>query len=177
MGAVEETGSTYEENALIKASEWSRLTGLPAIADDSGLEVRALGWEPGIYSARSAAGGDLERIEWLLGRMDGISDRRACFVACLVIVPFIPEHDERSRGRTFFSVEGRCWGSIAYSPSGGSGFGYDPVFVPDGYDLSFAEMGQAKKSQISHRSIAVQGLAKIMPSVIQYLAVYDSQNN
>ena len=175
MEDVDESGTTYEQNALLKATAWSRFTGLPALADDSGLEVRALGWEPGIYSARAAVGSDEERVSWLLSRMDGLSDRRACFVASLVIVSPSVRSAQDATGRSFFAVEGRCWGSIAAAPSGGSGFGYDPIFIPDGYDKSFAELGESVKSEISHRSIAVQGLAKIMPSVVKYLTVYDSK--
>ena len=174
-GEIEETGNSYEENAFLKASEWANFTGLPAIADDSGLEVRALGWEPGIYSARAVSGADSNRIKWLLGRMNDVSDRRACFVASLVIVPPGIKSENEVKTRDYFVVEGRCWGNIAYSPAGSSGFGYDPVFIPDGYNMTFAELGEAVKSRISHRSIAVQGLAKIMHSVVKYFAVYGSQ--
>ena len=174
MKEVEETGVTYEENALIKAAAWANFTGLPAIADDSGLEVRALDWEPGIYSARSVSGADSNRIEWLLSRMKEASDRRACFIASLVIVPPSIKIDALMKMRNYFVLEGRCWGNIAFSPAGSSGFGYDPIFIPDGYDMTFSELGETVKSKISHRAIAVQGLAKIIPSVVKYLTVYGS---
>ncbi|MDR3332182.1 MAG: non-canonical purine NTP pyrophosphatase, RdgB/HAM1 family [Synergistaceae bacterium] len=167
-GEVEEIGSTYEENALIKAGAWANFTGLPAIADDSGLEVRSLGWGPGIHSARVARGSDLERASWLLGRLEGAPDRRACFVACLVIA-FPTTPDGRRHG--YFSSEGRCWGNIANSPSGSSGFGYDPVFIPDGLGVTFAELGPEEKSKISHRAIAMAGVAQMIKSVIKYITV------
>jgi XTP/dITP diphosphohydrolase len=164
---VEESGESYEENALIKARAWADFTGLPAIADDSGLEVRALGWAPGIRSARSAAGGDAERVAWLLDELNGVSDRLACFVACLVIV--FPSGGALA-GRDYFSSEGRCFGSVSSSPRGDGGFGYDPIFVPDGGELTFAEFGGVK-SKISHRAIAMRGVAQIIPSVVKYYAM------
>jgi XTP/dITP diphosphohydrolase len=163
---AEETGSSYEENALLKARAWARRTGIPSIADDSGLEVRALGWRPGIYSAR-AGENDSDRINWLLGELSGRDDRRARFVACLVIAfPF-----ERSVRRDYFASSGVCWGNIS-SPRGKSGFGYDPIFVPDGYGATFAELGPSVKSEISHRASAMRGVAQIINSVVKYDAVY-----
>lgn len=170
---VAETGNTYEENALIKARAWADASGLPAIADDSGLEVKSLAWGPGVYSARSAPGSDSDRIRWLLRSLEGATDRRARFVACLVVV--FGSRRERDF-RDYFSVTGCCWGKIASAPSGSEGFGYDPVFVPDGYDRSFAELGASIKAKISHRAIAMQGVAQIVPSVLKYLSVYDSIN-
>jgi XTP/dITP diphosphohydrolase len=162
---VEETGGTYEANALIKARAWADFTGLPCLADDSGLEVRSLGWAPGIHSARVAPGDDRDRARWLLTALRGVSDRRARFVACLVVA--FPS----SYRRGYFSVEGRCWGDIAHSPAGETGFGYDPVFIPDGYDKTFGDLGQEVKSEISHRAIAMRGLSKIITSVIKYISV------
>jgi XTP/dITP diphosphohydrolase len=88
LADIEENGATYEENALIKARAWADATGLPAIADDSGIEVEALGWRPGIRSARAAEGSDADRVRWMLDRMRGKKnpgERRACFVACVVV--------------------------------------------------------------------------------------------
>lgn len=164
---VEESGGSYEENALIKARAWADFTGLPTIADDSGLEVRALGWAPGIRSARSAAGDDADRVSWLLGELGDASDRRACFAACLVIA--LPGA-HLCAGRNFFSSEGRCWGSISSSQRGDGGFGYDPIFVPEGGCLTFAELG-GLKSEISHRAIAMRGVAQIIASVVKYNAI------
>jgi XTP/dITP diphosphohydrolase len=170
-GEVEEAGASYEENAVAKARAWSDFCGVPAIADDSGLEVRCLGWRPGIASARIAEGGDGDRVSWLLDGMKGASDRRAGFVACLVLA-FPPSG---SRGGGYFSVEGRCWGNISKSPRGDEGFGYDPVFVPDGFEWTFSELGREVKSKISHRSIAMRGLAHLLPSVLKYRALCEKK--
>ncbi|MDR1133565.1 MAG: non-canonical purine NTP pyrophosphatase, RdgB/HAM1 family [Synergistaceae bacterium] len=167
-GDIEESGSSYEENAAIKARICAGFFGLPAIADDSGLEARALDWKPGIYSARAAAGGDSGRIAWLLGEMEGKNDRRACFKASLAIA--FP--NSREGTRDYFSSEGVCWGNISNRPSGEDGFGYDPVFVPDGYQKTFAELGRAVKSKISHRAIAMRGVALLLPHVVKYFLAY-----
>ena len=167
IGEIEESGLTYEENAAIKASAWADFAGMPAMADDSGLEVRALGWEPGIHSARAARGDDSDRIEWLLSRMKDHEDRRARFVACIVIA--FPNDGNSARG--YFSSRGVCQGRLTHAPRGRFGFGYDPVFVPDGYDVTFAEMGACEKSKISHRALAMRGVAHMMRSVIEYHAV------
>ncbi|MDR1578801.1 MAG: non-canonical purine NTP pyrophosphatase, RdgB/HAM1 family [Synergistaceae bacterium] len=165
---IEESGSSYEENAAIKARAYARFLGLPAIADDSGLEVRVLGWRPGIYSSRAASGGDGDRISWLLGQMDGKNDRRARFRVSLVMA--FP--GSRGGARDYFSSEGVCWGNISRDPSGEDGFGYDPVFVPDGHQKSFAELGRAIKREISHRAIAMRGVAILLPHVVKYFLAY-----
>ena len=167
---IEETGDTYEKNALIKARVWADASGLPAIADDSGLEVRALSWAPGIRSARAIAGSDRDRADWLLSEMAGTADRRACFVANLVIA-FPGTQRALHGGRDYFSVEGRCWGTIAHTCAGDNGFGYDPVFIPDGFNRTFGELPAEDKSRISHRAIAMGGLAQILPSVLKYQTV------
>lgn len=168
---VEETGSSYEENAFIKASAWANLLGIPAMADDSGLEVEALSWGPGIRSARAAPGSDEKRISWLLGELEGVEDRRACFVANIVIAFPIAGLNAECAGRGYFSIEGRCWGSIADKPSGNEGFGYDPVFLPSGHSMTFAQMTRDEKLKISHRAVAMNGMAQILPSVIKYFTV------
>ena len=168
IGTIEESGSSYEENAAIKASAWANFAGMTAMADDSGLEARALDWEPGIHSARAASGSDSDRTRWLLSRMEDHGDRRARFTACIVIA--FPNNGKKSRG--YFSSSGICRGRIARMPRGLGGFGYDPVFVPDEYDVTFAEMGAAEKSKISHRAIAMRGVAHMMRSVIKYCSVY-----
>lgn len=167
-GEIEENGSSYRENAVIKADAWARNSGFPAIADDSGLEARALDWRPGLYSSRMATGEDSDRVSRLLDLMEGKTDRRARFVASLVVA--FPRSSE-GRG-DYFSAEGVCWGNIAFAPSGKEGFGYDPIFAPDGYAESFAELGRAKKSKISHRAIAMRGMAFLLPSVIKYYLAY-----
>lgn len=171
---VEETGESYEENALLKAAAYARFAGMPALADDSGLEVRALGGAPGVRSARAAEGEDADRVRWLLAGMSGIADRRACFVSCLVIALPGGKNVFGESGRDYFAVEGRCLGYIGDEPRGTQGFGFDPVFIPDGHGASFSELGDEMKSKISHRAIALKGVAQIMPSVLKYIAVHKS---
>lgn len=160
---VEENGATYEENALLKAKAWAEATGLPVMADDSGLEVTALGGLPGIRSARIAEGGDKERTRWLLEQMKDREDRRARFVCSIAVV--IPGMKEP------LTVTEYCGGRIAREPAGESGFGYDPVFIPDGYENSFAELGDEIKNKISHRAKAVKSIAEKLIPVIQLYAV------
>lgn len=147
----EETGATFEENALLKAREGLRLTGLGTIADDSGLCVEALQGRPGIYSARYG-GEDLpfeQKIQLLLQELDGKTDRRAyfiCAIACL-----LPDGRE-------ITVQGRCDGEISYAPFGANGFGYDPIFRVLGKGCTFAQLTEEEKNQISHRSRALAAL-------------------
>lgn len=159
---VAETGNTYTENALLKARAWARETGYPALADDSGLEVEALNWKPGLHSAR-VADSDPERIAWLLSRLEGQRQRRARFVAVLVLA--FPGQER------FMEFSGICWGRIATEPAGPGGFGYDPVFIPDGYSRSFSELGSRVKEEISHRSRALKLFCRRLedPSVVEYL--------
>lgn len=148
---VEETGETFEENASLKATFYGRRTGLLTLADDSGLEVEALNGAPGVRSARYAGedATDGQRVARLLEELKGTSDveRRARFVCVLAL--FDPAV---SRLRTFRGV---CAGRIAATARGSQGFGYDPVFVPEGYDLSFAELPTEIKQRISHRALAL----------------------
>ena len=130
---VDETGESYAENALLKARAWAEATGLPALADDSGLEAEALGGIPGIHSARIIEGSDRDRMYWLLGEMKDKEDRRGRF-ACAIAVVF-PDKKEP------LTVTKYCPGHITREPAGESGFGYDPIFVPDGFDRTFAELG------------------------------------
>ncbi len=153
--SVEETGETYAANALLKARSWARVTGLPALADDSGLEVEALGGAPGIYSARVGAS-DRERLAWLLERLEDVRHRRAWFVAALAVV--FPQ------GAPTVLVQGRCFGSIARRPSGEKGFGYDPLFVPDGFTRTFAELAPVEKNALSHRAVACRMLRSMLRS-------------
>ncbi len=146
---VEETGETFAENARIKAEAVMRATGLPAIADDSGLRVDALGGAPGVHSARytgNHADSDKDRYELLLRNLDGRDDRTARFVCSLCCA--FPNGD-------ILTAEGTCEGSILLSPSGENGFGYDPVFCPDGFDRSMAELTMEEKNAISHRGKAL----------------------
>ncbi len=156
----EETGTTFAENALLKAHA-SALSGLPALSDDSGLEVKALGGRPGVYTAdwaeRQWFEGDPGR-DWYMamGKVEGLLaeqglsvDRSAAFV-CTLAVAWPDGHSE--------VFEGRVAGSLTWPPRGTLGFGYDPVFVPTGSDLTFAEIDPAAKHAISHRADAFKKL-------------------
>ena len=146
---VEETGETFEENAWLKAVAVTRSTGCAAVADDSGLMVKALGGAPGVYSARftgSHEDSDEARNAFLLKKLEGEADRRAKFVSCVCCV--FPNGDT-------IRTRGECHGSIAYSPKGENGFGYDPLFLTDDYPgLTTAELTPEEKNAISHRGRA-----------------------
>lgn len=147
---VEETGETFDENARLKALGYAEQTGLTALGDDSGLEVAALGGRPGVLSARYG-GAQLpfaEKIAMLLDELDrtGHSDRRARFVCSIAIAD--------PSGEILFSANGICEGCIAHESRGNNGFGYDPIFIPDGYELTFGELPAREKDKISHRGRA-----------------------
>lgn len=150
---VPETGRTFRENALLKARAIAQETGLPVLAEDSGLEVEALQGAPGVYSARFAGEGatDEQNIRKLLELLKAVPEgrRRARFV-CAAVVRF-PEGTE-------LWAEGELRGRIAHEPRGEHGFGYDPVFIPEGYDRTLAELGPAVKDRISHRRRALEQL-------------------
>ena len=154
---VEETGTTYAMNALLKAEAWARASGMPSLADDSGIEVEALSWAPGVRSARIVEGGDRDRLQWLVAKMEPFkepSQRRAHFVAALALA--VP-------GEWTAVCEGSCSGHLAHAPSGSRGFGYDPLFIPDGYAVSFGELPASVKDEISHRASALRTLRGILP--------------
>ena len=147
---VEENGTTFEENAFIKAEAVCRATGLPAIADDSGLCVDALGGEPGIYSARYTGrheDSDVDRYRYLLKKMEGITDRRARFVSAICCV--LPGGDA-------VRALGTCEGEIMEGPEGENGFGYDPIFRPLGYERGMGLLTAEEKNAISHRGNALK---------------------
>ena len=150
---IEENGSTFEENALIKACEIAKLVDMPVLADDSGLCVDALNGAPGIYSARYAGENatDADRIGKLLAELKNVNDRNARFVCVMAMV--LPD------GQRIVS-EGTVQGTIAKEPMGASGFGYDPVFIPNGYRQSFAQLGEDEKNKLSHRYNALINLKK-----------------
>ena len=158
----EENGSTFEENANIKAAAASIYCSAPAFADDSGLEVEALDGRPGIYSSRYAAT-DAERIAKLLGELEGKENRRARFV-CVISIAF--------NGEVIASFEGEVKGTILTEPRGENGFGYDPIFMPDGFNKSFAELSGEEKNRISHRAMAY---AKALEFVEDELSVFTDQ--
>ena len=157
---VEETGTTYAMNAFLKAQAWARAFGVPSLADDSGLEAEALSWRPGIRSARIVEGSDADRNRWLLSQMEGQENRRASFVAAVALsVPFVSDRSENLGGGEWTMVcEGMCKGRLGTQETGEQGFGYDPLFIPDGYDVSFGELPSATKNKISHRTKALQAL-------------------
>lgn len=148
---VEETGETFAENALVKARAGVAATGLPCVADDSGLVVDALGGEPGVHSARygGPATDDARNLELVLERMAGISDRSARFVCVAALAA--PDGRE-------WTVEGTIEGQLTGTPRGRGGFGYDPIFLPDGDTRTTAEMSPAEKDAISHRGKAFRAL-------------------
>jgi len=145
---VEETGTTFEENAFLKAEAACKMSGLPAIADDSGLCVDALGGEPGIYSARYAGEdkSDEDRNLYLLDKMKNEKNRRARFVSAVAVV--FPNGDR-------ISTLGECHGELLYAPRGENGFGYDPLFYMEEYKMTTAEMEPELKNKISHRGRAI----------------------
>ena len=149
----EETGTTFEENARIKAQAVMQATGLPAIADDSGLMVNALGGDPGVYSARYGGPGldDTGRWQLLLKNMAGESNRACKFVS--VICCAFPDGGE-------VMARGECPGILAQGPSGDGGFGYDPIFYLPQLGKTMAQLTPAEKNQISHRARALAGFQK-----------------
>lgn len=145
----DETGATFAENARIKAQSAFAYTGLPAIADDSGLVVDALDGAPGIYSARYCEGTDADRNALLLQNMQGKTNRTARFVCAICCI---------LADGTEIAVQGSCEGEIAQTLSGAGGFGYDPLFFIPAHDCTFGELSQQVKNQISHRAQALQAL-------------------
>ena len=147
---VDETGETFEENAYLKAIAVTRATGQPAVADDSGLMVDALGGAPGVHSARYTGrheDSDAARYTLLLHNLGDRTDRTARFVSCICCT--FPNGD-------VLRARGTCEGSILFAPRGENGFGYDPVFQPDGYACSMAELRPEEKNAISHRGNALK---------------------
>ena len=151
---IPETGNTLEDNAMQKARTIWSFYGLPCFADDTGLEVLALGGAPGIFSARYAgAHANMQaNLAKLLDQLRGKEDRRAQFRCVIALI---------LNGKEFF-FEGSVSGHILETPQGGYGFGYDPVFVPQGYDRSFALMSEQEKNAVSHRGRALEQLAHFL---------------
>ncbi len=142
-----EDGTTFEENSLIKAREGAKLSGMISLADDSGLCIDALNGAPGLYSARYAGTQDA-KIERVLRELKGKEDRTAKFVCCMTLVD--------KDGNVIHVTKGECKGHIVYERKGTHGFGYDPIFMPDGYDITIAEMSEEGKNSISHRGKALE---------------------
>ncbi len=161
---VDETGKTFEENALLKAREMSEATGLPAIADDSGLCVDALNGDPGIFSARWAGthGNDQANLEKVLEQLKDVADsERGAYFICVAAL-YLPD------GRTFCE-EGRFHGTILHAPVGENGFGYDPIFQPKGLEISSAQMSSEEKDAVSHRGKALRAIAPVVMSALNSL--------
>lgn len=156
---IDEDGSSFEENAIKKARLTARHSGLTCLADDSGLEVEALGGQPGIYSARFAGeqGDDEANNQKLLSMMADLpaAERKARFV-CVVAIS-----DPDGEVQT---VRGECTGSIAFKAEGTEGFGYDPLFIPSGYTRTFAQLKAEEKNHISHRARALKKAQRLIVS-------------
>ena len=158
---VAETGATFDENALLKARAIAEFTGLPAVADDSGLCVDALNGMPGVLSARWSGrhGDDEANLRLVLGQLSDVPDERrgAQFVcSAALVLPLGKEHVS----------EGTVYGRLIREPRGTNGFGYDPIFVPDGSEMTTAEMDPAAKDAISHRGRALRALAPIIAAML-----------
>jgi XTP/dITP diphosphohydrolase len=162
LADVEESGATFEENAILKATTIARATGFPAMADDSGLCVDALNGAPGIFSARWSGvhGNDQANIDRVLEQLKYVSDEnRSAHFVCVIALA-------RPDG-TSTTVRGELFGVIRRARSGANGFGYDPIFQPTGYDITLAEMSPDRKDQMSHRGAA---LRKIAPKIAEFLS-------
>ncbi len=154
---VEETGSSFCENAYLKAKALSKYTNDIVLADDSGLEVFALNNEPGIFSARYAGSGDdKENVEKLLKNLQTIDDKTARFVCCMAAIA----------GDKVIQKEGYVYGRLIDKPIGSNGFGYDPVFVPEGYDKTFAQMPAKIKNSLSHRKAALFKIKRALEDIL-----------
>lgn len=151
---IPETAATLQGNALLKAEYIYKKFGVDCFADDTGLEVEALHGEPGVYSARYAgpANDAQANMQKLLQELGQNENRKACFRTVITLI---------IRGEQFY-FEGRINGRIATQPTGTAGFGYDPIFIPDGYSQSFAELGTEEKNKISHRALAVIKLTEYL---------------
>ncbi len=159
---VEEDGTSFEENAYKKSSFTARILGVPALADDSGLCVAALGGAPGVHSARYGGPGlsDAERVARLLAAMKGRSDRRASFVCVLSLA--VPSG-------AALTYQGRCEGLIAEEPAGEMGFGYDPVFFYPPLGRTFAQLSAEEKHRVSHRGRAMAELGAEFERVMRWI--------
>ncbi|MET7362739.1 RdgB/HAM1 family non-canonical purine NTP pyrophosphatase [Streptomyces sp. NPDC005562] len=159
---VRETGVTFAENALLKAHALARATGLPAVADDSGLCVDVLGGAPGIFSARWAGrhGDDQANLDLLLAQLGDIDapEHRGAHFACAAALA-LPDGTERV-------VEGRLAGTLRHAPAGTGGFGYDPILQPTGETRTCAELTAAEKNAISHRGKAFRGLVPVVRELL-----------
>lgn len=159
---VEETGTTFAENSLLKSQTIAKATGLPCLADDSGLCVDALNGAPGVFSARYAPNRDFDKgMDKLLAEMAQSKNKSRDAHFCCVISLSYPSGE-------YHLFEGRVDGQIAMQKMfGADGFGYDPLFVPNGYDCSFAQMAKVEKNKISHRGRAMQKLLEYIKNLVE----------
>lgn len=150
-----EDGKTFEENSLLKAKEANKITGMMSLADDSGLCVEALDGEPGIHSARYAET-PKARIEKLLGALKDVpeSKRRSKFVCAMTLLG--------KEGNVLLSTRGECHGKIGFEAKGKNGFGYDPIFIVEGSDLTMSELSEEEKNKISHRALALKNVTTFL---------------
>lgn len=157
-GEIEETAKTFAGNAFIKASFGYENYGKPCFSDDSGLEVEVLNNEPGVYSARYAGEprSDERNMDKLLEALNGIENRNACFKTVIAYID--------KTGETHY-FEGKIDGVITLEKKGEQGFGYDPIFIPNGYEKTFAELSLDEKGKISHRALAVEKMIKFLKNV------------
>ncbi len=157
---VEETGTTFAENALLKAQAVCAASGLPAISDDSGLCVDALNGAPGVYTARYGGEGltDEQRYRLLLRNLQGLTPRTCHFETAIACV--FPDG-------TVLTAEGRCDGTVAYAPMGTDGFGYDPIFWVPGLKKTFAQLSPEEKNAISHRGNALRAFGTVLEGYLE----------
>ena len=158
IGEIIENGTTFIENSLIKAKAVYNYTKLPSLADDSGICINALNGEPGIYSARYGGEnlGYKEKMQLILDKLKNKDDRSAYFITSAVCV---------LDDNYYIALEGRVNGKIIESPRGFDGFGYDPIFQPDGYNVTYAEMSLEEKNSMSHRALAMNKMKEILSSI------------
>lgn len=168
ISTIAEVGHTYEDNAVLKALGYAKQTGLCALADDSGLEVDALNGMPGVFSARFGGdhASDQQRIEKLLSVLSeqGGQSPTAHFVCCMVLAGWRSTADQFDKAEPILLrvTEAKCEGVITTAQRGEGGFGYDPIFVPAGYDATFAELPAATKAKISHRALALEAMREFL---------------
>ena len=157
-GEIEENGTTFEENASAKASVPAKY-GYIGVADDSGICVEALNWEPGIYSARYSGGDDEDNNDLILKKLEGERNRTAKYVCAVACV--FPDHSKD------FTVKGECYGKILYERQGDKGFGYDPLFYYEPFGKTFAEIELSKKNEVSHRGVAMRHFVSELKKVLK----------
>ena len=154
---IVEDGTTFLENAIIKAKTIAKIYNKPAMSDDSGICVLALNGEPGIHSARYSPNRDDKENNKLLLKNLGDNKNRRAYYECDIVIYF---PDDR-----YYSYEGRCYGNIDYKEEGNLGFGYDPLFIPDGFDRSFGLIPAEEKNKISHRGIAIRKMLEDIKNI------------